>query len=269
MKFKTIILSTLLLCITFIINAQNRTIQTHTVKNIQSIAVNGNIDIHIKQGNSKILKIEASEKQQEKMKVDIKDNAIKISYKSSLTNDESIDVYVEVENLNALAASSGADIIFENKIEAKNLNIALSGGADLTGEISVKKLSCATSSGSDLNFKSIIADEIQLALSGGSDLVSNNVSVTKINLVISGGSDVNFAGTCDEMSLVASGGSDFSGSNLEIKKSSVIVSGGSDVTVHVTDELSIIASGTSDVVCTGNPTIKDKKISKSADFTMK
>lgn len=269
MKLKASVLSVLLCCLMFQINAQDRETKTHTVKDVKSIAVSGNVDIHIKQGSSKTVTIEASQNQHDKMEVEIKDNAISVACKGGKKNDKPVQVYVEVENLNAIAGSTGADIYFKNTIRAKKMNIALSSGSDLSGEIEVDKINIATSSGSDLNLKSLDANELQIALSGGSDMIAENVSVTKANLVISGGSDVDIAGTCDNMSLVASGGSDFMGNDFKVEKSSIIVSGASDANVHVSDEVSVVASGSSDIICKGKPNVKDKKISKGSDFIMK
>ena len=108
-----------------------------------------------------------------------------------------------------------------------------------------------------------------MAASGGSDINAKKINATKMDLAISGGSDANLSGNCDKLNLVASGGSDFGGNNFKAEKSSVVVSGGSDANIHVTEELSIVASGSSDVVCRGNPEVKSKKISKNCDFSMK
>ena len=157
MKLKSSILSVLFLCLVFSINAQDRETKTHTVKDVKSIAVNGNVDIHIKQGNSKTVKIEASEKQHEKMEVDINGSSVSVSCKGGKKNDKPVKVYVEVQNLNALASSSGADVYLENTIKSDELSIALSGGSDMSGSVDVNKLNCATSAGSDLDLKEVTA----------------------------------------------------------------------------------------------------------------
>lgn len=269
MKLKVSVLSLLLFCLVFQINAQDRETKTHTIKDIKAIAISGNVDIHVKQGTSKTIKIEASERQHEKMDVKIRDNSVSVSCKGGKRNEKAVQVYVEVQNLNAIAGSSGADIYFKNTIETENLNIALSSGSDLSGSVEVEKLTCATSAGSDLNLKEVKAEKIQLVASGGSDIGTQNISATKVSLVISGGSDADFSGSCDNLDLVASGGSDFNGNSFKTATSNIVVSGGSDAYIHVTEELSIIASGSSDVICKGKPTIKDKKVSKGSDFIMK
>ncbi|MFK7945985.1 MAG: DUF2807 domain-containing protein [Saprospiraceae bacterium] len=269
MKLKASVLSVLLCCFVFQINAQNIETKTHTIKDVKSIAVDGNVDIHIKQGNSKTVKIEATAKQHKQMQVKIKGNAVSVSCKEGKRMDKPVQVYLEVENLNALAGSGGADVYFDNRIQTQTLNIALSGGSDLLGTIEADKFTCATSGGSDIDLKKVDVKEIQITSSGGSDVTVKEMSATKVSFVISGGSDVDVVGRCDDMTIIASGGSDFMGNRFKAKKSSIVVSGGSDAHIHVTEELSVIASGSSDITCEGKPNIKDEKIGKGSDFMMK
>lgn len=248
------------------INAQNIITKTHKVGDIQSIAVSGNVDIYITQSNATKLKIEATEAQHKAMKLEISDNGLGVAYKGK-SKEKAIKVFVNVSNLKNLAASAGADIVFENEIKTKKIAIALSSGSDFVGSFDVQELSCAASSGSDLDFKNSQADKMEIVISGGSDLIAKNMKIGSCNLVMSGGSDANLSGSCDEINLVTSGGSDVAADNFEIKKCNLVVSGSSDVNVHVTGELSVNVSGASEVICKGNPKIIKKEVSKSANFT--
>lgn len=268
MKLKASILSVILCCLVFQMNAQDRETKTYTIEDLKSIVLSGNIEMHIKQGNSKTVKIEASNKQHEKMEVDIQNQVLSIASKGGKRNSESIEVYVEVEKLNDLVASGGADIYFENTIQTNTLNIVLSGGCDLSGAVDTERLSCVMSGGSDINLEKLETTKIQVTSSGGSDFTANDVQTKDANFVISGSSDINIVGSCDDMKIVASGSSDFMGDKFETQKLSIVISGASDANVHVTEELSIVAGGSSDVTCTGNPTIKGKEVSRGSDFIM-
>lgn len=267
MKIKTIVLMAFLCSFAININAQDVITKTHKVEDIQSIAASGNVDVYITQGNTTELKIEATEAQHKAMELEISDDGFSISHNGK-SKEKAIKVYVKVSNFKNLAASAGADIVFENEIKTKNLAIALSSGSDLVGSFDVEELSCAASSGSDLNFKNSQATEMKIVISSGSDFVATNMNIGTCNLVISSGSDANLSGSCDEMSLVTSGGSDVTANNFEIKKCNLVASGSSDVNIHVTGELSVNVSGASDVNCKGNPKIIKKEISKSAEFNL-
>lgn len=265
MKIRTILFMAFLCSFAINIDAQDIIIKTYKAEDIQAIAVSGNIDVYITQGNATKLKVEATANQHEAMKLEISNRSLAVSYNGK-NKEKAIKIYVNVSNLKRLAASSGADIVFENQIKSDELSIALSSGSDFVGSFNVGELSCAASGGSDLDLKNSQAEVIRIALSGGSDLIAKNIKVGTCSLAMSGGSDVNLSGTCDEMNLVTSGGSDVSADNFEIKKCNLVVSGSSDVNIHVTGELSINASGASEVNCKGNPKIISKEIAKSVKF---
>lgn len=268
MKIKAIILMMLAFCFTINLNAQNIETKTHEVNDVKNIAVSGNVNIYIKQGNSSTVEIKATAKQHKKMEVKISGNGVSVSYKNGKRKEKPVEVYLNVQNLSKIAASTGADVIFENQIKTDKLIFALSGGSDLVGSIDVDKLTGAASAGSDIDLKDSKADDVDIAASGGSDFVADNFETKTMNVVISGGSDVDLSGVCEKMNLVASGGSDCDASKFETQKCNIVVSGGSDADIYVTDELSIVASGASDVDCKGNPEIKNKRVAKNSDFNM-
>lgn len=247
-------------------NAQKVETITKEAKNVQTVSISGNVDIYIKQGNASTVEIKATKKQHEKMKLEISDNKVMVSYKNQKGKENPIQIYLSVQNLHTIAASSGADVIFEDRIKTDNLVIALSSGSDLAGEVDVTKMTCAISSGSDIDLKNSTADKMEIVASGGSDFEAENLEVKTMNLVISGGSDVDLSGSCEDMNLVASGGSDYTASRFKIKKCNVLVSSGSDADIYVTDELSVVANSSSDVDCKGNPEIINEKISRNSDF---
>ena len=265
MKIKTIVLMAFLCCFVGSVYAQDIVTKTHEAENLKSIAVSGNVDIYITQGSGTTVKIEATEKQHKDMELEIKNGGLSVAYKGK---GKAIKVYANVSTLKSLAASSGADVVLENEIKSDKLALALSSGSDFEGALNVDELSCAASSGSDINLKSSKVKKLKMAASSGSDLTAKKLTVGTCNLAISGGSDVDIAGSCDDMNLVTSGGSDFSANNFEIKNCNLVVSGGSDTDIHVTGELSVVVSGSSDVTCKGNPTVKSKKVSKSSDFSL-
>jgi predicted PP-loop superfamily ATPase len=92
-----------------------------------------------------------------------------------------------------------------------------------------------------------------VAASGGSDARVSGVRAREFEVAASGGSDVEVSGSADAANVMASGGSDVDASDLAVRTLRVMASGGSDVDADVSDEVSGMVSGGSDLSVRGGP----------------
>lgn len=243
MKTKFLLMA--FVCFTFVMNAQ--TMKTHKVTSFTSVAIANGLDLYITQGNTHSLKVEATDKQHENIKIKNDGEKLKIEYKGKWIRNEAIKVYVTIRNLENLAASGGSDIYVKGDFKTEKLSVAITGGSDLEiGNLDATKVNLAATGGSDIEIKNLMIDKLKMAISGGSDI------------------DIS-AGSCNEMNVVASGGSDVEAKNLKVENCKITVSGGSDATIHVNGNLNLVASGASDITCLGKPTNITKTVSKSSD----
>ena len=116
-----------------------------------------------------------------------------------------------------------------------------------------------------LRYKTFKLDKLQLNCSGGSD-THLKLEVETLSCETSGGSDLVLSGKAQKLELNASGGSDFKGKDLEVTNARINTSGASDARIHVTGEVEMIASGASDIYCSGNPKVLVSKASGGADI---
>jgi hypothetical protein len=204
--------------------------QERAVSDFHAINVSGGIDILIIPGATEKVVVETAGNLQETIITIVEDGELKIYSKKS-TNHFSgkRNVYVYVKKLDAVTASGGSDVYAETMLNFPALNIEMSGGSDL-------KLRCTT-------------QELRCSLTGGSDAVIN--------------------GSAGKADLEATGGSDFKASGLTIGRCKIEVTGGSDANLNVTGELSVVASGSSDVTYTGNPKIVSKSVTGASDLIRK
>jgi hypothetical protein len=140
-----------------------------------------------------------------------------------------LKAYVSVKTLDALGASGGSDVFIEDMIKSEKLSVNLSGGSDLKGKVAIVDLSIEQS----------------------------------------GGADVFIKGTVTNLTVHASGGSDLHGYDLSTDICNVNSSGGSDVSITVNKELSVVASGGSDVYYKGACSVKQLSSSGSSDVIKK
>ena len=138
-------------------------------------------------------------------------------------------VHLTFQDIDAITASGGCDIVSRQKLGFATLKMDLSGGCDI-------KLDC---------------------------------KAVKLNCVLSGGCDAVFTGEAESCSINASGGCDVKASQLYLKNCTVDASGGSDIEINVKGELIMKASGASDITYYGNPAKVSKSEHGASDIHRK
>jgi hypothetical protein len=123
------------------------------VSNFQAIKVSHGIDLIITQSNTEGLAISATEKEfRDRIITEVENGVLKISYDidkwwKKASTPKKLKAYVSFINIDKIEGTSGAQITIENGLRSKSLEVALSSGASLTGDIKVSKLNLTQSSG--------------------------------------------------------------------------------------------------------------------------
>jgi len=215
-----------------VINDKNA--QKRNVSGFHAIKISGGIDLYLSQGDEAVV-ISASDLDiRDRIKTVVENGVLKIYIENRdgfhwSWGNQHMRAYVSIKTIDGLNASGGSDVFTETAIKSDKLNVNLSGGSDLKGEISA----------TDLNFDQ------------------------------SGGSDVNISGKVVNLNIDASGGSDFHGYDLNSDFCNVDASGGSDTHVTVNKELNVSASGGSDVYYKGNGVMRKMSSSGSSSISKK
>ena len=187
--------------------------QNRTVTAFHAIKVSGGIDVELLQGKELKLQVEADENLVPLIRTEVKDGVLNIYHDESIRNAKTMKVHVTFQNIDAITASGGCDIISKQKLGFATLRLDLSGGCDV-------KLDCKAG---------------------------------KLDMLISGGCDVVLTGEAENCSINASGGCDVKASQFYLKDCTIDASGGSDVEINAKGELNMKASGASDITYFGKP----------------
>jgi hypothetical protein len=226
MKKTVFLFSTLSLVLGLQLNAQST--QERNVSDFDAIQVSDGIDLFLKQGNSVSLEVKANE---------------------SVIND--IETRVEGNRL---------------IIEMKNKNYRNWGRNRKEVYIVLKDLKkISASGGSDIVSETLKLNNFSISTSGGSDMTLE-LEVQELSIAMSGGSDLNLKGSATKLDIRASGGSDLSARNLKVGDCKIVTSGGSDASIYVTGDLSMTASGASDINYSGSPNVVSSRSSGGADI---
>jgi len=188
--------------------------------------VDSGVGRYVTQGSENAVAVSASSLEyRDKIKTVVENGVLKIFIEESINgwnwhwgwHDRKLRAYVSIKTLDEIKAHGGSDVYAKEGLTGNNLLLTFSGGSDFYGK----------------------------------------VSVTDLDIHQSGGSDVHISGTAASLKVRASGGGDFKGYELTAEKAVIVTSGGSDAQVTASKELSVKATGGSDIRYRGGAVIKD------------
>ena len=207
--------------------------EVRQAKGYNGINVSSSFDVYLSQSNEEAVAVSAADsKYRERIKVEVKDGILYISYNSESkmswgSSNKKLKAYISFKQIDKLNVSGACDVYISGILKAENLSIHQSGASDIKGKLEVNKLT--------------------------------------VNL--SGASDITITGTTIQLSIEASGASDFKGFDLVSDICDARASGASDIKITVNKELSAHASGASDVRYKGNGVIRDIKSSGASSIS--
>jgi hypothetical protein len=204
--------------------------QVRAAKDFHGIRVGSAFDVFLSQGNEEAVAVSSSDqKVLENIVVEVKNGILYIGFTKGfrMNGNKKLKAYISFKQIDELDISGACDVKVEGSIKSDKLRVGLSGASDMKGKLEVSKLS--------------------VHLSGASDL------------------DVN--GMAGSLDLDASGASKFKGFGLSADYCKAEASGASDIKVTVNKELSVRASGASDIDFKGSGVIRDVKTSGASSVS--
>jgi hypothetical protein len=140
----------------------------------------------------------------------------------------------------------------------------------LEAQISMPTLRALEVSGaSDARFTQFASSEPFDLLASGASSAQGDIETGDIRANVSGASDIQLAGSGRDLRLEASGASRVDMEEFSVDDASLDLSGSSEVTVNVSGILDVSASGASDVIYVGNPTLGSIETSGSSSIQSK
>jgi hypothetical protein len=206
--------------------------QVREAKNFHGISVGSSFNVYLTQGNEEVVAVSASEiKYRDQIVVEVKNGILHIGLTKQgwklNLGNKKLKAYISFKNIDRLDISGACNAIVDGSIKANDLKLDLSGASDLKGRVDAKKL----------------------------------------NINLSGASDMTLSGVATDLRIDASGASKFKGFDLITDYCNAEASGASDIRITVTKELSVHASGASDIDYKGSGMIRDVKTSGASSVS--
>ena len=194
--------------------------QVREAKNFHGISVSSAFDVYLVQGTEEAVAVSASDvKNISRITVEVRNGILEIGLEKGKWNfgNRKLKAYVSFKNIDKLDVSGACDVTVDGTLKASQLSIGLSGASDLHAKLQADKLT----------------------------------------IDISGASDISLSGVASNLSIEASGASKFKGFDLTTDFCNARASGASDIRITVNKELSVHASGASDIDYKGDCVIRD------------
>lgn len=167
-------------------NVQN---QVRPVGNFDQVSGAAGLDVYLTQGTENRVEVEADENLMDIIETHVVNGKLRIRANKNIGRARAKKVHVTFVALNAIDASSGADVTGNSVIRSETLNLDASSGADLELEIFAKEVFAETSSGSDMKLSGK-AESLIAKASSGSDLDAKDLMVVQCNADASSGADI-------------------------------------------------------------------------------
>jgi hypothetical protein len=199
----------------------NRNVVTEdrsTKEDFTKIKVSTGLDLYISQGSKNQITVEADENLQDIIRTEVKDGVLRIYSEKNIWRAKARKVYVTVETLEALTATSGSDVYTNEALEVNNLNISATSGADIHVSVDANTIETTATSGSNIEVFGASNNHISKATSGASidayQLRSKNVTVK-----VTSGANINvYASESIDAKATSGGDIDFKGSPKKVNK---------------------------------------------------
>lgn len=158
-----------------------------------AIKASGGIDIILSEGTSGKLAVSAADPEvREAIVTEVKDRVLHIYYdsdKGRLKFNRKLRAYIAVDDLSSIQASGACDFTISGDLDAKSLQLKLSGASSLVGKLNVTNLNAELSGASTLKIDGHIIN-FKVSASGASDVKAYGTQATHVMATASGASDI-------------------------------------------------------------------------------
>ncbi|MGW9686738.1 head GIN domain-containing protein [Flagellimonas sp. 2504JD1-5] len=183
------------------------------------VSASEGLDVYVTQDSDFKISVEADENIIDLIGTDIRDGKLRIHAIENIGR-ATKKIYVSMPEITGLKSSSGADLIAQNVIESKKIDLDASSGSDLRVELVAEEVSADASSGAGIKISGK-ANSLYADASSGADIRARELFTKKCNADASSGADIS-VNVSESLVADASSGADirYSGeASVQTKKS--------------------------------------------------
>lgn len=162
-----------------------------TPEKASGVRASSGIDIYLTQGNKPRLVVEADENLHEYIITEVSNGVLNVYTDANIRDAEMKKVYVTLEEINTISASSAGDVVGETPVKTDDLRISASSAGDIKIEVYAESIDANISSSGDVTLSGE-ADVLEADLSSAGDLNAYNLKIREADVSVSsaGGADI-------------------------------------------------------------------------------
>ena len=247
---------------------KNVTIEQTALNAFHTIVVNEDFEIEIIQKDTPSVIIETDENLHEFIVFKVTDSILSFNKTAKITSKKKLKITVNYdENLSNIIVKDYAEINSLTFIDFENGSLITHGNAKTNLLIKANTF----------NFQGLEKSKVKLNLTSenASIELSNNCKldgalfVSQIQMTLNEQSNATLDGNSDFIDLKTNDRSNFKGKDFLIETANIIAETSSDVTVNASNEVTIEASGTSNIYLYNNPKIKINRFTDTVKLQKK
>src|SRR5690606_5247298 len=227
--------------------------ENRMVSDFTQIHTSTGVNVYYMQSSEKSIKVETDNQEKlNRIKTVVSGGKLKIYIKSVRERDntfKNLKIYVSAPDVKVFEADSGSKIILENGVTSDSkIDIEVSSGSHISGNLTTKQIEIKASSGS--------------AFKG-------EIKANSIDVEINSGSNVSILGSADNLELEVSSASNFTGKDFTVKTASIEANTASNVALTVTEKIKASADSLAKINYYGNPKNANKDSSSLGEVNGK
>ncbi len=146
----------------------NVTRQDRQLNSFSALDVGGAFHVFLTQGDKEFVTVEADENLLDVISTEVRGNTLVIKTTEDIRNSEALNIYLTFKELDEMEISGACQLVGENKMKFRNLDLECSGASDVELKLAAQELSLDFSGASQIELYGS-AESADLDLSGASD----------------------------------------------------------------------------------------------------
>lgn len=201
--------------------------ETRDVRDFKRVQLSGSMDVEVKVGPSKSVRVVADDDVIDDLKTVVKGDTLKIYLKDGHRGYiDKMEVYVTVPSLEGVGVHGSGDMLVEDPT----------------------------------------AEEFEVDVHGSGDATVINTKTESLSIDVHGSGDVRIDGTCDDVDVEVHGSGDVRASKMKCQDAKVAVQGSGDVAVFAEKSANVRVHGSGDVSVSGTPEKINSSVHGSGDI---
>lgn len=171
--------------------------ETREVSSFSSLELAISANVYLRQGASQKLELQGDAEDLEKIITEVSGSSLKIKTRSGSWNLGRIDVYLTMQDIEALKISGSGSIKSETPVKSNNLELVISGSGNINiDDLAVQSISSVISGSGNINYSgSSEAGNSKLVVTGSGNINAEGLSSKDVSVTITGSGDAKVNGS--------------------------------------------------------------------------